>query len=171
MTSTAPIAKPPMTPEQRKDRARKAAEARWSQNLDWNTCPVDEGLEHLAVLRLEAEKGGIILQERLSNNRVEKVECYNPDCFTNPETGQRCKVEVAGAKRTIIDVGSARFAGYRTRHNPDTGVVETAYACSAACYIYLGSNFTHQSARPIKTLPVEPEVVMNEAAKDGIISR
>jgi len=149
----------PLSPEQRHDRAKKASAARWSDRTDWETIDLEEGMRQLASLRSEVERGGLILQRRSENFRVQTAECYNPDCRKGPN-----------GTRTIIDIGSGRFAGSRTRHNMSTGMIETAYACSAACYLYMGSHFTHASASPRDISPTvsEPEVVLNEAAKNII---
>jgi hypothetical protein len=154
----------PLDPQQRIDRAKKAAEARWSTRVEWDTIDLDEGMKRLATLRSEVERGGLILQHRAQNFRVERVECYNPNCLKGPLDSH------GHPTRTIIDIGAARFAGSRTRTNPETGLIETAYACSAACFLYMGSHFQHAAApvRDVQPTNQEPDVVLNEAAKNII---
>lgn len=117
-------AKPAKSAEERSEIARKAAQARWNKRTDWETVAIDEGLTLLAELRAESEKAGSILQRRVSEIRVSEVHCYNPDC------------------NKLIDVGSGRFAGKRDRRNVSTGLPESAYACSAACWLYVCKHFT-----------------------------
>lgn len=152
--------------DQRRERAKIAAAARWGSRFNWDDCDIKDGLEHLAKLRAESERGGLILQQRLSSQQIRYVECYNPDCWQKGADGK----VVEPRKRTVIDVSGGRFAGYRTRNNPETGLQESAYACSSACYLYLGSHFTHFSASPrdVTAAHAEPDVVTNEAAKNLI---
>lgn len=152
--------------DQRKERAKAAAEARWGSRYPWDSAPVDEALDFLAKIRSEGERGGLILQQRLSGQTVRFVECYNPACFKKGADGKVLEPK----QRTVIDVSNGRFAGYRTRNNPETGLQESAYACSAACYLYLGSHFTHFSASPrdVTASHEEPEVVTNEPAKNPL---
>ena len=153
-----------LTSDERIARAKKAAAARWSKRFDWLTCDIDDGMAYLAELRKESEAGGLIMQRRVSDMKVETVECYNPTCMKGPVGGD------LKPTRTIIDISSGRFAGCRSRHNPETGIQETAYACSAACFLYLTGNFTHRSASPRDISPpaAEPDTVLNEAAKNLI---
>ncbi len=144
--------------EQRVARAKLAADTRWGKRFDWESSTIDDGLAKLADLRSEAERGGLILQRRMSVERVNDAICYNPDCKRGAD-GQPMR----------IDIGSGRFAGSKSRINNDTGIMETAYACSAACYLYLSNNFKHSPAterEPIKE--VNPDVVNNEAAVSKI---
>ena len=124
--STEP-AKLPITDEQRVIQAKQAIEARWSRKFDWNDSPIDMALEYLAELRLEVEKGGLTLQRRVSEARVEQVKCYSCD--------------------NIISISEGRWAGMRTRNNYETGIPESQYACSAACYLRLQRDFIHPTTR------------------------
>lgn len=125
--STEP-AKLPITDEQRVIQAKQAIEARWSRKFNWDDSPIDMALEYLAELRLEVEKGGLTLQRRVSEARVEKVKCYSCD--------------------NIISISEGRWAGMRTRNNYETGISESAYACSAACYLKLQREYVHPTNRP-----------------------
>lgn len=149
-----------LTPEQRVARAKAAIEARWSKRFNWDEETIESCKDELANLRAEAERGGLILQRRMSAERVTVAECYNPDCLKGP-------LDKDGNKtRTILDIASGRFAGCRSRINGDTGIMETAYACSAACYLYVSANFKHGSVgvRDVPVINEEPDVVNNEAA-------
>lgn len=142
------------TAEGRAERARLAAAGRWGKRFDWETSTIEDCQSKLADMRAEAERGGLILQRRMSVERVNRAICYNPDCHRGPE-----------GKQMPIDIGSGRFAGSKSRVNPDTGQMETAYACSAACYLYLSNNFRHSPGvvrEPV--VEVNPDVVNNEAA-------
>ena len=105
-----------------KDR-EEASKARWSKKYDWEASPLDDALSYLAEIRVECERGGLILQKRVSELRIEKVKCFSCD--------------------NIINLSEGRWAGMRTRNNFDTGVPESAYACSAACMLKLNREFTH----------------------------
>jgi hypothetical protein len=110
-----------MTPEQLKDRAKLAAAARWGKEFDWEKCPIDDGFAQLARLRAEAEKGGMILERRRDESKLERTVCYNPECYQKNSDGTT-KIDIDGKPlRTIIDITSGRYAGSRSRHNPDTG--------------------------------------------------
>lgn len=141
-----------LTPEQRIARAKLAADTRWSKRFDWDTASIEDCQSKLSDMRAEAERGGLILQRRMSTERVNDAICYNPDCKKND------------GKPAIIDIGSGRFAGSKSRINPDTGIMETAYACSAACYLYLSNNFRHSPVVREPIVEVNPDVVNNEAA-------
>jgi len=118
-----------LSPQERSERARTAAKARWAKaKIDWETIPIEEALIVLADMRAEGELGGNIVQRRISQARVEETVCYNPSCMRD-------------GQRTRIDIGSGRFAGKRDRINKDTGAYESAYACSAACWLYVTKNF------------------------------
>jgi hypothetical protein len=127
MVPSTEIAKPPLTHEQRVEQAKLAAETRWSKRYNWEEAPIEDALEYLAEIRLETERGGLVLQRRVSEMRIEKVKCFGCD--------------------NIINVGEGRWATYRTRNNYETGLTETQYACSAACALKLNKEFTH----PIRT--------------------
>src|SRR5882672_4521106 len=127
-----------LTAEQRVARAKAAIEARWSKRFNWDDETIESCKDELANLRAEAERGGLILQRRMSAERVSTAECYNPSCLKGP-------IVDGHPSRTIIDITSGRFAGSRSRINNDNGMMETAYACSAACFLYLSSNFKHGS--------------------------
>lgn len=139
-----------LTAEERVTRAKMAAEARWGKRLDWETATIEECNSHLSELRAEAEKGGLILQRRMSIERVNEAECYNPTC------------------RKHIDIGSGRFAGSRSRINPDNGVMETAYACSAVCFLYLSNNFKHSPGAVREPVKPMPDIVLNESIKPAL---
>lgn len=115
-----PIARGP-TAEQRTERAKVAANARWQAHTDWDTIAIAEGLAMLAELRAEGEKAGLVLQRRISQEQISLVKCYV------------CKKEITPE--------SAK--GSRTRHNFETGQPEIAYACSAGCFMELGRVFEH----------------------------
>lgn len=117
-------AKDPKEPYTFTDEDRKAAsEKRWTKEYDWEETDIQEALGYLASIRAETERGGIILQRRVSELKVEKVKCYG------------CE--------NIIDISQGRWATYRTRNNFETGLPESAYACSAACGLKLNREFSH----------------------------
>ena len=117
-------------PYQFTDADRKlASESRWSAKYPWATADLDEALAYLAELRLETERGGIALQQRVSELKVEKAKCFG------------CE--------NIIDISAGRWAGYRTRNNFETGIPETGYACSAACMLKLNRDFSHPVRVPM----------------------
>jgi len=135
-----PGASTSLTAEQRSERARNAALARHSQKFDWEACSLDDGLGKLADLRAEMEKASLVMQRRVSEAKVSRAECYNPEC-RQPD-----------GSRTIIDIGTGRFAGSRTRENPPgSRQYETAYACSAGCFMYLTRMFS--PTPPVKVAP------------------
>lgn len=112
------------------DEDRKLAlEARWSSKYPWDTADLDEALAYLGELRLETERGGIALQQRVSELKLEKAKCFGCD--------------------NIIDISAGRWAGYRTRNNFETGIPETGYACSAACMLKLNRDFSHPVRVPM----------------------
>lgn len=112
-----------------KDR-KEAAAARAAKKYDWEAANLDEALAYLAEIRAECERGGLILQNRVSQLRIETVKCFS------------CE--------NIINISEGRYAGMRTRSNFETGIPESAYACSAACYLKLQREFVHPTA--IRTL-------------------
>lgn len=97
-------------------KAKKAAEVRWSREFDWEGAEMDEALAHLAELRAAAQTGAVVIEKRLSTQRVDVVNCAH--------CGGPTRVQAA--------------KGSRSRMNHDTGLVETGYACSAACFLYMG---------------------------------
>lgn len=115
----------PLTEDEahRSAKAKAAVEARWSRRFDWHEAPLDKALEYLAELRLEVEKGGVALQNRISELRIEKVKCY--------------------ACENIINLSDGKWAGMRTRNNFETGQPESAYACSQACMLTLNREYSH----------------------------
>lgn len=122
-----------LTPDERKEKAVKAVEARWSKRYNWEDADLDDALAYLAEIRLECERGGIMLQKRVSELKVERVKCFGCD--------------------NIINISEGRWATMRTRNNFETGIPETAYACSAACGLKLNREFTHPTRNP--AIPVE----------------
>lgn len=117
--STEPAKHYQFTDDDRKD----AIAARQAQKYDWETSTLDESLIYLAEIRAECERGGLILEKRISQQRVETVKCYS------------CE--------NIINISEGRWAGMRTRNNFETNIPESAYACSAACYLKLQREFVH----------------------------
>lgn len=112
------------------DEDRKlASESHWTSRYPWDTADLDEALSYLAELRLETEKGGIALQKRISELKVERAKCFGCD--------------------NTIEISAGRWAGYRTRNNFETGIPEVAYACSAACMIKLNRDFAHPVRVPM----------------------
>src|SRR5208282_1007963 len=105
-------------------RAKHAIETRWAKNYDWEFGDLDTALEYLAELRVEVEKGGTVLQNRISTLKVTKVKCY-------------------GCENMIDLTVSKGFVGMRTRNNFDTGVPESAYACSQKCWMKVQAFFEH----------------------------
>ena len=95
--------------------------------------PLDAALAYLAEIRAECETGGLLLQKRVSELKVEKVKCFGCD--------------------NIINLSEGRWATSRTRNNFETGIPETAYACSAACGLKLNRDFTHPTRAA--AIPVE----------------
>lgn len=124
-----------LTPDERKEKAIKAVEARWSKRYNWEDADLDDALAYLAEIRLECERGGITLQKRVSELKVEKVKCFGCD--------------------NIINISEGRWATMRTRNNFETGIPETAFACSAACGLKLNREFTHPTRNA--AIPVERE--------------
>ena len=123
-----PVADPiePSQVEFTSETGKLAASKRWADRYDWEKANLDDALIELAKLRAELEKAGLTLDRRISyERRVESVECYNPEC------------------RKVIAVGRGGFAGMRTRKNWETGRDETAYACSAACFLIMTKTFVH----------------------------
>lgn len=133
-----------LSPEARIERAKLAVNTRWKSQFNWETSSMESCHSRLAALRAEAEKGGLILQRRMDNDRVSTAICYNPDCHTGPDH-TRATFEIS------------RAVGSRSRISQDTGLMETAYVCSAACYLYLSANFKHQpaAAREDVTSPID----------------
>lgn len=124
MTPSLPSKEAKEAPYTFTDEDRKAAsEKRWTKEYDWEETDIQEALGYLASIRAETERGGIILQRRVSELKVEKVKCYG------------CE--------NIIDISQGRWATYRTRNNFETGLPESAYACSAACGLKLNREFSH----------------------------
>lgn len=147
-----------LTAEERTERARLAAEARWGKRFDWETSTITDCESKLAYLRTEMERGGLILQKRMSTERVNSAICYNPGCKNGPRDTD------GNPTPAKIDIGSGRFAGSRSRHNPDSGVMETAYACSAACFLYMSANFKHITLQQPERQQM-PDNVLNESIK------
>lgn len=114
------------------DRA-KAAEVRKAKRYDWELAPIDDALAYLAEIRVECERGGLILQKRVSELKVERVKCFGCD--------------------NIINLSEGRWATMRTRNNFETGLPESAYACSAACGLKLNRDFSHPTR--VAAIPVE----------------
>src|SRR5580704_4528297 len=106
-----PLAQPPQPPKQQTE----ATKAKWERKIDWHKCSLAEGMALIAEMRAELELGSNIIQNRSGQEEQPEIRCFNPQC----------------AK--VIDVASGRFAGMRTRNNAETGLPESAYACSAAC--------------------------------------
>lgn len=114
------------------DRA-KAIESKRAKRYPWDSSPLDDALAYLAEIRAECEHGGLILQRRVSELKVEKVKCFG------------CS--------NMIDISQGRWATMRTRNNFETGLSESAYACSAACGLKLNRDFTHPTRQA--AIPVE----------------
>lgn len=100
---------------------------------DWEFAPLDTALAYLAEIRAECETGGLLLQKRVSELKIEKVKCFGCD--------------------NIINLSEGRWATSRTRNNFETGIPETAYACSAACGLKLNREFQHPTRQA--AIPVE----------------
>src|SRR2546421_96047 len=130
-----------LTPDERKEKAVKAVEARWSKRYNWDDADLDDALAYLAEIRLECERGGITLQKRVSELMVERVKCFGCD--------------------NVINVSEGRWATMRTRNNFETGIPETAYACSAACGLKLNREFTHPTRNV--AIPIEEKVAEKAA--------
>ena len=105
---------------------KKASVSRWSSKYPWEVAALDDALAYLAEIRAECERGGLILQKRVSELKVEKVKCFGCD--------------------NIINLSEGRWATMRTRNNFETNIPESAYACSAACGLKLNREFTHPVA-------------------------
>jgi len=125
-SSTPPEPLPPSYQFTDEDRAKAL---RMREKYDWENSPLNEALEHLAAIRLETERGGMLLQKRISENRVERVKCF--------------------ACENIIEVTAGRFVTYRVRNNFETGLPEAAYACSQACALILNRDFPHPTRVPM----------------------
>lgn len=121
------------------DSDRKLAlEARRFKEYDWEEANIDAALIYLAEIRAECERGGIILSKRVSELKVERVKCFGCD--------------------NIINLSEGRWATMRTRNNFETGIPESAYACSAACGLKLNREFSHptrNAAIPVERPPLE----------------
>lgn len=120
----------PLTPEQRKERARLAANAMWERRraaqaqvattvtanpeFSWDTSPIDDCLQLLGDLRAECERVGAILQQRISQVKSTDVKCGSCD--------------------NRIDVQAGRFAAQTSVISPLTNLIETTYYCSGSCY-------------------------------------
>jgi len=107
----------------------KAVATKAANKYDWENEPIDDALAYLAEIRAENERGAIILQKRISELKVERVKCFGCD--------------------NIINISEGRWAGMRTRNNFETGLPESAYACSAACMLKLNRDFTHPVRVPM----------------------
>src|ERR1700722_4691629 len=119
----AQAAHPPQPPAQPPKQQTEASRAKWERKIDWEKCTLAEGMALIAEMRAELELGSNIIQNRSSREEQPEIRCFNPSC----------------AK--VIDVGSGRFAGMRTRNNFDTGLPESAYACSSPCFMVLTRDF------------------------------
>jgi len=111
----------------------KAIEARAAKRYPWSDAPLDDALAHLAEIRAECETGGLLLQKRVSELKIEKVKCFG------------CE--------NMINLSEGRWATMRTRNNFETGIPESAYACSAACGLKLNREFSHPTR--VAAIPVE----------------
>lgn len=108
-----------------------AAKAHWGKAYPWETAPLQDALSFLAEVRALTEKGGVMLQKRISEQRVEYVKCFG------------CE--------NMINLASGKWMTYRIRNNFETGLAETAYACSQACGLKLNRDFTHPVRIPQST--------------------
>lgn len=113
----------------------KAAVSRLAKRYNWDTAPLDDALAYLAEIRAECERGGLALERRVSDLKVEVVKCFGCD--------------------NMINLSQGRWATSRTRNNFETNIPETAYACSAACGLKLNRDFTHPTRQV--AIPVERE--------------
>lgn len=114
------------------DEDRKAAiEARKEKKFDWEEANLNDALSYLASIRAEVERGGLVLQRRVSELKVERVKCFGCD--------------------NEINISEGRWATMRTRNNFETGLSESAYACSAACGLKLNRGFSHPLRVPVST--------------------
>ena len=114
-----------LTAEERTERARTAANIRWSNTFNWEESPLDDAIIQLADLRAELARAQEIVNRRVDiSNMKQPTFCYNPDC------------------RKPIDLATGKWAGRRDRRNPETDEIESAYACSTRCWSYLVANFT-----------------------------
>lgn len=105
-------------------KAKTAAATRWSQEFDWDGADLQEALIHLAELRAATQVGAIACERRASSQRVDEVSCAH--------CGNKIRVQAA--------------KGYRSRTNPETGLIEVGYACSAACFMYMGREWVQTGA-------------------------
>jgi hypothetical protein len=107
---------------------QKAIESRKAKKYDWESAKLDDALAYLAEIRAECEVGGLILQKRVSELKIERVKCFG------------CE--------NMINLSEGRWATMRTRNNFETGIPESAYACSAACGLKLNREFGHPTRVP-----------------------
>jgi hypothetical protein len=120
-----PSAEPAPTPAYKftEEDRQQANKERWGNRYNWELAPMDDALSYLAELRAEVERGGLLLQKRVSELKIERVKCFGCD--------------------NVINLSEGRWATMRTRNNFETGIPESAYACSAACGLKLNREFSH----------------------------
>lgn len=104
-----PAAAVEKSPEFYKERAKKAAAARWEGRDKWTDMPLLEAERKLAEMRAELERATEIVRRRLTV--ADFVKC------------DTCSKEIA----------NGRWAQVRTRHDFDTGLPVSIYFCSARC--------------------------------------
>jgi hypothetical protein len=117
--------------DERTERATNAAIARWSYadaaeasiRQRFLTLPLDQALTELAKLREVATLAAVVIQSRI-----------DPAVTKHPCVGYK---NVRGCKGMLAD-GQEAFK--RDRMNHSTGLIESIYACSAACHLWWTSN-------------------------------
>jgi predicted nucleic acid-binding Zn ribbon protein len=97
-----------LSSEQRVERARTAAAARWSKT-DWPNMEIADALTAIAELREELERGSKIVQQRITHPKV--LHCFVCD--------------------KIIPDG--KWVQNKFTRNVSTGMIDTIYYCSARC--------------------------------------
>lgn len=118
----------PMTSEQRIERAKVAAAARWAK-VDWSSLTLDDAMTSLAELREEYERACRAVQQRITVPTV--IHCFI------------CKHEIPNGKWT-------QNITYRDRND---GLLKMIYFCSARCissYNKLEQSRRFPDAPPIK---------------------
>lgn len=119
---------PPLTAEQRVERAKKASIARWAK-VDWAKMPLDEAQVELAELREEYERALYAIQQRM----IQPAVLY---CFI-------CKSEIP----------SGKFVQQIVYRDKTDQLIKTIYFDKAACvsqYNKLDYQKRYPDAQPIK---------------------
>lgn len=95
----------------------------------WRGIPIEDAISELAALRAEAEFGAEIISRREEELRDKKALV---PCLMAVLSEQKLLPRPPSCLGEIVDV-KAVFT--RSRQNQKTGLFETIYCCSTACYM------------------------------------